>query len=245
MKLKTFLKYCLLILTYAPELFVIGLTVYYIYQAIIKISSIHNVPLGDAIGSDISLMTPILGLAFLGLFLTFITRLFHRNTYNALFGTSQSNQNFNNYTYQNQTSNNNYNNTDNDINNEDDTFAQNIKNKFDLNADDILKENDNKITVNKMILESESKLNSGNIDDAISHIIKTAEFAYLSDIVKDEFLSEFEKKIDKIHAIINLVNGTTFEGEKQAAMRKAIQFCESITTFMKNELNGGSHYATK
>lgn len=124
---------------------------------------------------------------------------------------------------------------------EKDEFADinaDMKDKFGVNGADIIGKNNHGAVIGDMIKDVEEKINAGNVDEFVSKANKAVEYAYLSDVIKDDDLDKYQEKIERLTAIINLANGTTFEGEKNVAVEKAAEYSRTVLNFMKKDLFG-------
>jgi hypothetical protein len=112
-----------------------------------------------------------------------------------------------------------------------------------INPDDVLKETDNIDKIKKSLTNAEKELSKNNIDNTISHIAESIKTAYLADIIKDDFLDKIDKKIEKIQLILNLANGTNYDGEKETSIKKSIEMCKSTINLIKGEIYGTEQFS--
>lgn len=117
-------------------------------------------------------------------------------------------------------------------------LKNNIKENFNVNAEDILQEKDHTNKIKEILGKAEKAISKNNIDDALAHIANSIKIAYLADAIKDNFLDKIDKKIEKIQLLLNLANGTTYEGEKETSIKKSIELCKSTIKLIKEEIYG-------
>ncbi len=122
-------------------------------------------------------------------------------------------------------------------------LKNNIKENFNVNAEDILQEKDHTNKIKEILGKAEKAISKNNIDDALTHIVNSIKIAYLADAIKDNFLDKIDKKIEKIQLLLNLANGTTYGGEKETSIKKSIELCKSTINLIKGEIYGTEQFS--